>query len=210
MTDPQRISALSPITEAAATDSLVIVDVPNVPGGTKKVTVTSLLKSNLDADLAALTTSNTLKSTKDTVGSPTTALTGAIFLKSQFPRITFQATGAAADNGVWSIVAAVDQLKMEVFDDIGTTGGPWMTVDRTLNVLDLVEFFGPVKATYLQTEVTTTAALDAVGNAINTAVGKVDGAMLFNTTTNKPVWAVGNTDGAVWVDATGATAHTPV
>lgn len=56
----------------------------------------------------------------------------------------------------------------------------------------------------------TTAALAAIGNAINTAAEKEAGFMVFNTTTGAPVWASGNTDGAVWVDATGATAHTPV
>lgn len=55
----------------------------------------------------------------------------------------------------------------------------------------------------------TTAALVAIANAINTAAEKEAGFMVFNTTTSLPVWAVGNTDGAVWVDATGATAHTP-
>ena len=56
----------------------------------------------------------------------------------------------------------------------------------------------------------TTAALAALANAINTSARKEAGFMVFNTTTNKPVWAVGNTDASVWVDATGATAHTPI
>jgi hypothetical protein len=55
----------------------------------------------------------------------------------------------------------------------------------------------------------TTAALAAIGNTINTA-GKYAGRSVFNTTTSKPVWAVGSTAGAVWVDATGATVHTPI
>lgn len=55
----------------------------------------------------------------------------------------------------------------------------------------------------------TTAALAAIGNAINTT-GKVTGKMVFNTTTSKPVYALGATAGSVWVDATGVTAHTPV
>lgn len=57
--------------------------------------------------------------------------------------------------------------------------------------------------------VSTTAALAAVGNAINTA-SKSAGRMVLNTTTSKPVWAVGAAAADVWVDATGATAHTPV
>lgn len=56
----------------------------------------------------------------------------------------------------------------------------------------------------------TTAELEALADARNTDARKVAGYQVFNTTTNKPVWAVGNATGDVWVDATGATAHTPV
>lgn len=55
---------------------------------------------------------------------------------------------------------------------------------------------------------TTTAALVSAANAINTA-GKAAGVSVFNTTTSKPVWATGSGATATWVDATGATAHTP-
>ena len=55
----------------------------------------------------------------------------------------------------------------------------------------------------------TTAALEAVGNAINTT-GKYVGKMVFNTTTTKPVWAVGATAGSVWADHAGVTSHSPV
>lgn len=40
-------------------------------------------------------------------------------------------------------------------------------------------------------------------------VDKEEGKMVFNETTNRPVWATGSLDTDVWVDATGATAHTP-
>ena len=55
----------------------------------------------------------------------------------------------------------------------------------------------------------TTAALAAVGNAINTT-GKYQGRVVYNTTTKKLVTADGATAGSIWVDATGVTAHTPV
>lgn len=55
----------------------------------------------------------------------------------------------------------------------------------------------------------TTAALEAVGNAINTT-NKYAGKRAFNTTTGKPVYATGAAAADVWVDATGATAHTPI
>jgi len=54
MTDPQRISALSPITEAAATDRIPIVDVPDVPGGTKRIAAGDL-NPNLDITAAETT-----------------------------------------------------------------------------------------------------------------------------------------------------------
>ncbi len=56
----------------------------------------------------------------------------------------------------------------------------------------------------------TTAELAQDTDAINTDPAKVEGYMVFNTTTNIPVWAAGNGDTDVWVNATGATAHTPV
>lgn len=55
----------------------------------------------------------------------------------------------------------------------------------------------------------TTAQLASITNAINTKL-KMTGARVFNTTTSRPVFAAGATAGSVWVDATGATAHTPV
>lgn len=57
--------------------------------------------------------------------------------------------------------------------------------------------------------VSTTALLASIASSINTT-GKYQGKPVFNTTTNIPVWAVGSLPGDVWVDATGATAHTPV
>ena len=54
----------------------------------------------------------------------------------------------------------------------------------------------------------TTTNIEDISARVNTE-GKHDGKMVFNTTTNKPVYATGSTAGAVWVDATGSTAHTP-
>lgn len=56
----------------------------------------------------------------------------------------------------------------------------------------------------------TTAQLVSITNNVNTSVNKQEGTMVFNETTNRPVWAVGSADADVWVDATGATVHTPV
>jgi len=67
---------------------------------------------------------------------------------------------------------------------------------------------GPTGPAVVPVTSTTTALVD-IGNAINTA-GKVIGKEVFNTTTGLPVWAVGTTAGALWNNATGTTAHTPV
>ena len=56
----------------------------------------------------------------------------------------------------------------------------------------------------------TTAELEDVTHACNTSVAKFAGSMVWNTTTSTPIWSVGSADADIWVDATGATAHTPV
>lgn len=55
----------------------------------------------------------------------------------------------------------------------------------------------------------TTAQLDSLAATVNTT-GKYKGKQVFNSDTNKPVYALGSASNAQWVDATGATAHTPV
>jgi hypothetical protein len=58
--------------------------------------------------------------------------------------------------------------------------------------------------------VSTTAALAAVGNAINTK-GKYKGKLVFNETTGILVVAADSTAAAVWkLCSTGASTHTPV
>ena len=54
----------------------------------------------------------------------------------------------------------------------------------------------------------TTADLIDASSSIN-GEGKQEGKQVFNTNTNKPVYAAGPATTDVWVDATGATAHTP-
>lgn len=55
----------------------------------------------------------------------------------------------------------------------------------------------------------TTAALEAIGNAINTA-NKFANKVVINTTAGTIVTAAGATAGDVWVALDGTTAHTPV
>jgi hypothetical protein len=62
---------------------------------------------------------------------------------------------------------------------------------------------------YFHVRTSTTAALAAVGDAINTAAGKVQGAMVYNTDTDNPVYAAGSDDNSIWVDGAGTTVHSP-
>jgi len=63
---------------------------------------------------------------------------------------------------------------------------------------------------YFLVQTATDTQLNDITDAINTAAGKVQGAMLYNSTQDVPVWAVGDTDGSVWVDGAGTTVNTPV
>lgn len=61
----------------------------------------------------------------------------------------------------------------------------------------------------VSTQTATTTQLVDIANAINTRADKVAGFLVFNTTTGLPVWAAGDTDGAVWNNARGQLQHTP-
>lgn len=60
------------------------------------------------------------------------------------------------------------------------------------------------------TPIATTTELEDVGNAINTDTLKVAGYMVYNTTTSKPVWAVGPDADSLWNLSDSTLAHTPV
>lgn len=67
-----------------------------------------------------------------------------------------------------------------------------------------------VLAGYIQSQLFTDTELDDITDAANTDKGKIQGAQVFNSSQNVPVWAVGNADGDVWVDGAGTTINTPV
>ena len=54
-----------------------------------------------------------------------------------------------------------------------------------------------------------TTSLADITHAINTTTAKVAGYRVWNTTSNRPVYAVGTGAAALWVHADGVTAHTP-
>ena len=63
---------------------------------------------------------------------------------------------------------------------------------------------------YLQLPITTTAALEAIGNAVNTNANKIFGTVYGNSDTGKIVVAAGSADGDVWTDTVANTLHTPI
>lgn len=73
---------------------------------------------------------------------------------------------------------------------------------------DTAWFLGTGEAEFLF-PTSTTAALEAIGNAINTT-GKRTGKLVINTTSNKLVRSQGAAAGSTWISVDGATTHTPV
>lgn len=111
----------------------------------------------------------------------------------------------------------LDTLSLAVFDSSGADSGT-LTHDGTdLNLtgvnaalFNITGFGGVLIDGYLQHKTATDAELNAIANAINTAAGKIQGAEVYNSTQDVPVYAVGNADGSVWVDGAGTTVNTPV
>jgi hypothetical protein len=92
-----------------------------------------------------------------------------------------------------------------VADIIIDTSGNVAFASTTVDALSAV-----IEGLYMRSSVVTTTNLADITHAVNTNAGKQLGTWVFNTTTGLPVWAAGSADGSVWLDATGATAHTPV
>jgi len=112
----------------------------------------------------------------------------------------------AADFAVWEVSGAV------------TDEGSWFRVPATLlNGGDPIGNGNKISTTFLYTSAitasapltATTAELTDITNAVNTNANKVAGLMVWNTTTTAPVWALDDTDGGIWLDATGTLAHIP-
>lgn len=96
------------------------------------------------------------------------------------------------------------------FTSIGIDDNADQTV-LTLGADESATFAGDVEVSgYLTTATYTSTQLDDSTHAVNTGAGKVQGAMVYNTTTDNPVWAIGNADGDVWVDGAGTTVNNPV
>jgi len=162
--------------------------------------------------IGGITTANLLDktATEDVTGAY--RFTNSAFAVTDIHRVS--TTSAAAikysnTDGVKGYLGFNDSSQLQTWDSGSSSTG--FSVDSS-GLLRSSESLttGVIEGGYMRSAVVTTTNLADITHVINTAAGKKLGAWVFNTTTSMPVWAAGDTDGAVWLDATGATAHTPV
>lgn len=133
--------------------------------------------------------------------SATVTITGAGTFSPTSPQtITTSQQFTTATDGDY--VVTVTQFGRTIATKtITLQGGVGLIINPEPNASQLEDALAPV--------VSTTAALAAIANAVNT-VGKYQGKRVWNSTTSKPVYANAGTAAGTWLDATGTLAHTPV
>ena len=176
MTDPQRISKLSPITEAAATDRIPIVDVPDVPGGTKRIDA-----SNLNRNLATTTAEDDASKTPtDLKFSPDLILDARRF---GFKSTATSAANTTAMQDMSDVVAENSSLVSEIILPDGA-----FSMATQVNFLNTVTMRGAgIKSTIITGE-TTDSALRFIGSrtligSITTPPGQFESVFAITTTT---------------------------
>ena len=131
--------------------------------------------------------------------SPDTSVYLARFDTNSTGKIFINGFNAVGGNGNGPLAQGSGDVFIDNADVSGFTGNNLSDSNYVLKV-------GPsVKGFVLNSN---TTDLEDISSRVNTD-NKVEGRMFFNQTTNKPCYAAGSTAGSVWVDATGATAHTP-
>ena len=109
---------------------------------------------------------------------------------SLYTRVSLHTSGPLVEYYFDSASAASDDAD-EVLAPI-----PVVSLGRWLKV-------GPAPSSY------DTTSLNDIAHEANTSQAKQAGYMIWNNTLNRPLWAVGAGDSAIWVDADGTTVHTP-
>ncbi len=187
------------------------IQVTNVTIDSDLFTVTAPMVAT---SYGGITEANLLDKAADETISKTYKYTDSIpiIIEHAQPKFFFAETGAASDEGnwlyringgLWGVYSASDAAPQTIVN-------PAITANRVGLTFNKVTITPPLIAvTYFQVGLITSAALDAVGNAVNTDAGKVQGSMLYNTDTDNPVYAAGNAAADIWVDGAGATAHSP-
>lgn len=121
------------------------------------------------------------------------------------------ASAAAAASWRALVEADISDLQSYLTAEINDLSAAvtWANVpDANITESSVTQHSAAIKGAIIVTA--TTTQLADITDAINTGAAKVAGYEVWNSTTSAPVWAVGNADGSLWVDGTGATAHTPV
>lgn len=67
-------------------------------------------------------------------------------VRNALPQWIFVETDAAADNQAWPIRVSGEQFNIGALNDLGSVFTPWVTVDRTTTVIDLVNLQGTTVA----------------------------------------------------------------
>jgi len=139
-----------------------------------------------------------------------------LLISDPAPLMEWFETGVATDTGRWTTFVDAEVWHFGPATDAGLVRDA-MKVTRTVDQPDVISFFGKVDVTgtvavskYYQSRTATDAQLNQDTDAVNTDAGKIQGAMVYNTSQDRPVWAVGNAGTDVWVDGAGTTRNTPV
>jgi hypothetical protein len=130
--------------------------------------------------------------------------------------------GHISGNRVWSETVTPPSIAIDMnsTDCIGNVisdnnlKGSCASNDNSLYLLDRANTISSTNilndgTTYSAHLRTSSGNLENAANEVNTG-DKYEGKMIFNSTTNVPVFASGSAPGDTWVFAAGGTAHTPV
>ena len=84
-------------------------------------------------------------------------------IKTPAPELILEETGAAANNGIWGLLADSEQLKLRVGNDAEDTFVNILLVDRTANVVDLVNLL-PTNLQHSGVKIPTISSTDTQTN----------------------------------------------
>ncbi len=175
-----------------------------------------------EADLLDKDASETISGVFTFSANPIITGTGGVIVQNIFPTYQWRETGVAVDNGNWWMIVNGEQFDFQILNDVFSVATSVFTVQRTGTVVDSFDILAPLTANslvvddtikadkYIHHRSATDAELNAIGNAVNTDPGKIQSAQVYNTSQNRPVYAVGNANGDVWVDGGGVTRNTPL
>lgn len=139
-----------------------------------------------------------------TVNSPNTLISGNTFVLNEGYTATWYNAAVNIPNSALTSVVVSGCRVAGIYT--GSTGYI-LDVGTTTVLFDNARLDGTAGG-YVSVPNATTTALTSLTSIVNKL--KRRGVSVFNSTTGKPVWAAADGAAGVWVDATGATVHTPV